>query len=260
MNLKKSKNIQLRIGLSLLGFILLSMTSFALFHGLNIDIDLDRSTGTDDLGRDFISCVVYGAGISLIIGVTVVLLSTSIGTLLGMISGLSGGITDTVIMRMVDITLAFPGILPAIAVVAFFRNGMLTLILALSFSCWAGCARLVRGEVLKYKQKEFIQAAASYNASFSRVLFHHLLPAVLPFIIVQASLDIPGIILAESGLNFLGIGLEAGTPTLGQLLDAGRVHIFHNPRFVFIPGLVLFSIIMAFNFIGEGLSRKMRKR
>lgn len=260
MSLKTGKNIQLRIGLSLLGFIFLSIAMLALFHGVNIAVDIDGSAGTDDLGRDFISCIVYGACISLIIGVTVVLLSTFIGALLGMISGLSGGIADTLIMRMVDITLAFPGILPAITVVAFFRQGILTLILALSFSCWASCARLVRGEVLKYKQKEFIQAAASYNASFSRILFHHLLPAVLPLIVVQASLDIPGVILAESGLNFLGIGLAAGTPTLGQLLDAGRVHIFHNPRFVFIPGLVIFLIIMAFNFIGEGLSRKMIKR
>lgn len=259
MKLKTRKNYQLWTGLSLLGLILLSMSAFALFHGIDIDVNIESTAGSDDLGRDFVSCIVYGASISLFISVTVVLLSTSTGALLGMISGLSGGMIDTVIMRAVDIAVAFPGILPAIAIAAFFKQGILTLTLALSFSAWAGCARLVRGEVLKYKQKEFIQAAVSYNASFSRIIFHHLLPVVLPLVIVQASLDIPGIILAESSLNFLGIGLEAGTPTLGQLLDAGRVHIFDNPRFVLIPGIVLFLIIMAFNFIGEGLSRKMIK-
>ena len=229
MNLKSGKNFHLWVGLSLLGLILISMIVFALFHGINIDINIDNSEGADDLGRDFFSCIVYGASISLFISVTVVFLSASVGALLGMIAGLSGGMIDIVIMRMVDIVFAFPGILPAIAIAAFFKQGIPTLILALSFSAWAGCTRLVRGEVL-------------------------------PFIIVQASLDIPGIILAESALNFLGIGLEASSPTLGQLLDAGRVHIFHNPRFVFIPGSILFFIIMAFNFIGEGLSRKMIKR
>jgi peptide/nickel transport system permease protein len=254
------KNFQLWTGLSLLGFILASMTMFVLLHGIDIGIDVNGSVGADDLGRDFFSCIVYGASISLFISVTVVFLSTSIGTLLGMVSGLSGGIIDTVIMRMADIAFAFPGILPAIAIVTFFKQSILTLILALSFSTWAGCARLVRGEVLKCKQKEFILAAASYNASFPHIIFHHLLPVVLPLVVVQASLDMPGIILAESSLNFLGIGLEAGIPTLGQLLDAGRVHIFHNPRFVLVPGFVLFFIIIAFNFIGVGLSRKMIKR
>lgn len=240
------------------------MAAVALSRGVNIEIDLDASLtpssyhllGTDDLGRDFLSCLVYGAGLSLAIGVTVVLISVSAGTLLGMISGLAGGAVDIIIMRIVDIILAFPGILLAIALVSFFQQGIVTLILVLSLSGWVSYARIVRGEVLKYKQKEFILAARSYNASFSRIIFSHLLPIVRPLVVVQASLDISGVILAESGLNFLGIGLDPEIPTLGQLIDAGRVHIFDSPQRIFIPGLVLFCIIIAFNFIGEGLRKK----
>lgn len=267
MNSKPGKNLQLRAGTVLLAGIFLFMAAAALVRGINIDIDMNAAgtppphhlLGTDDLGRDILSCLVYGAGISLAIGIAVVLLSASVGTLLGMVSGLAGGTVDILIMRIVDIILAFPGILLAIALVSLFRQGILTLILVLSFSGWVGYARIVRGEVLKYKQKEFILAARSYNASFARIIFSHLLPVVRPLVVVQASLDISGVILAESSLNFLGIGLDPEIPTLGQLIDAGRIYIFDNPQRIFIPGLVLFCIIIAFNFIGEGLRKKYTK-
>ena len=267
MNLKTGKDLQLWTGVFLLAAVFLLMAVFALVRGVNIEVDLNAALtppsyhllGTDDLGRDILSCLVYGAGISLAIGLSVVLLSVSTGTLLGMVSGLAGGTTDILIMRIVDIILAFPGILLAIALVSLFRQGIVTLILVLSFSGWVGYARIVRAEVLKYKQKEFILAARSYNASFTRIIFSHLLPIVRPLVVVQASLDISGVILAESSLNFLGIGLDSEIPTLGQLIDAGRVHIFDDPQRLFIPGLVLFSIIIAFNFIGEGLRKKFTK-
>ncbi len=266
-NRKANRNLQLRIGIFLLAAVFLLMAVLALLRGVNTEINInaamspspDHLLGTDDLGRDFLSCLLYGTGISLLIGITVVLVSLSTGTLLGMISGLAGGITDIFIMRTVDIILAFPGILLAIALVSLFRQGIVTLILVLSFSGWVGYARIIRGEVLKYKQKEFILAAGSYNASFSRIIFSHLLPIVRPLVVVQASLDISGVILAESSLNFLGIGLDPEIPTLGQLIDAGRVHIFDNPGRIFIPGLVLFIVIIAFNFIGEGLRKKFTR-
>ncbi len=268
MKLKKNKNHQLWIGLFLLGLILALMVISAFFRDISIEINMEERLqpsssnhmiGTDDLGRDFLSCILYGAGISLLIGFTVVLLSALIGTLLGMVSGLSGGVTDTIIMRIVDIILSFPGILLAIALVSFFQQGMMTLILALTFSGWVGYARIIRGEVLKYKQMEFILAARSYNASFSRIIFFHLFPITLPLIVVQASLGVSGVILAESSLNFLGIGIDPQIPTLGQLIDAGREHLFDKPHLIVIPGVVLFFIIIAFNFIGEGLRKKFTR-
>ena len=268
MKLKTNKNHQLRIGLFLLGLILSLMLFFALSGDISIEVNMEERLepfssnhliGTDDLGRDFLSCIVYGAGISLLIGFTVVLLSALIGALLGMVSGFAGGVTDMIIMRIVDIILSFPGILLAIALVSFFQQGIITLILALIFAGWVGCARIVRGDVLKYKQMEFILAARSYNASFSRIIFFHLLPITLPLIVVQASLGISGVILAESSLNFLGIGIDPQIPTLGQLIDAGREHLFDKPHLIVIPGLVLFFIIIAFNFIGEGLRRRFTR-
>jgi len=268
MSSKKTNNRQLYIGIGLMSFILISMTVLSLSRGITIRIDMDRCLeppssqfllGGDDLGRDFTSSIIVGAGISLVIGISVVFLSSLLGGLLGMISGLSGGIVDTIIMRVVDVLLAFPGILLAIAITSFFTPGIFVLILVLTASSWVGCARIVRGEVLKYKQKEFILAARSMNASFGRIIFSHLLPLVIPLIIVQSSLDIAGVILAESSLNFLGIGLDPEIPTLGQLIDAGRAHLFDNPRLIVVPGIVLFFIIMAFNFIGEGLKKKFSR-
>lgn len=259
------KDFQLGIGIFLLGLIIMLLIGFALFRPITIDIDMNHRIeppsatyllGTDELGRDLVSSILCGAGISMLIGTAAVILSALTGGLLGMVSGLSGGVVDSIIMRLVDIFLAFPGILLAIAVAAFFSQGILNLILVLTISGWAGYARITRGEVLKYKQQEFILAARSYNASFARIMFHHLLPLILPLLVVQASMGISGVIIAESSLNFLGIGLDPGIPSLGQLIDAGRDYMFDNPTLIVAPGLVLFFIIIAFNFIGEGLRKK----
>lgn len=264
MKLKRG-NFQLRIGLFLLVSIIVMMIIFYLFGSLSIDINMETRwqpsssqylLGTDELGRDLLSCVVYGAGISLLIGFAVVLLSSLIGVVLGLVSGFVGGIVDGIIMRVVDIIFAFPGILLAIALSAFFSPGILNLVCILTFSSWAGYARQVRAEVLRHKHKEFILAARSYNASFLRIIFFHMLPLVLPIVLVQASLGISGVILAESSLNFLGLGLDPQVPTLGQLIDIGVGHIFDQPRFIVVPGVVLFLIIISFNFIGEGLREK----
>jgi peptide/nickel transport system permease protein len=265
-NLHKDRRFPL--GVYLLVFIFIAMLFFALSRGISIGINMETRLqppsarhllGTDYLGRDLLSCIIYGAGISLLTGVSVVLLSALVGALWGIVAGLAGGVIDNFFMRIVDIILAFPGILLALALVTFFRQGLTTLILVLSVSGSVCYARIIRGEVLKYKQKDFILAARSYNASFSRIIFFHLLPLTLPLIVVQASLDISAVILAESGLNFLGFGLDPLTPTLGQLIDAGRAHIFDKPHLIVIPGLILFLIIIAFNFIGEGLRKKLTR-
>jgi len=265
---KTVKDFQLGIGIFLLGLIIMFLIGFALFRPLTIDIDMDHRIeppsaayllGTDELGRDLLASILYGAGISMLIGTAAVILSTLTGGFLGMVSGLCGGVVDSMIMRLVDIFLAFPGILLAIALAAFFSQGIFNLILVLTISGWAGYARLTRGEALKYKQQEFILAARSYNASSARIMFHHLLPLILPLLLVQASMGISAVIIAESSLNFLGIGLDPEIPTLGQLIDAGRDHMFYNPTLIVAPGLVLFIIIIAFNFIGEGLRKKISR-
>ncbi len=268
MKSKKDKNYQLYIGIAIIGIILFALFGNLLFFykGVNISIEhrlrapfTDFVLGTDDLGRDLISCVVTGTLISLAIGLTVVIFSSVIGGILGMISGFAGGWLDIIIMRIVDIILSFPGILLAITMAFFFKQGIMSLILILTFTGWVGYARLVRSEVLKHRNKEFILAAKGYNASFFRILFYHLKPLILPLIFVQASLGISGVILAESSLNFLGLGLSQKIPTLGQLIDSGRMHIFDMPSLIIIPGIVLFLLIIGFNFIGEGLRKKYTK-
>ncbi|MFC2155461.1 ABC transporter permease [Acidobacteriota bacterium] len=264
----RESNVQLKIGLFVLVSILVLMGVFFLMRSLSIGIDLDTRwqppssqfpLGTDELGRDLLSCVVYGAGISIFTGFVVVILSSCIGVLVGMVSGFAGGLIDSILMRVVDIILAFPGILLALGLSAFLNPGVFGIIFILTFSSWVGYARLVRAEVLKHKHKEFILAARSYNASFGRIIFFHLLPLILPILLAQASVGAAGVILAESSLNFLGLGLGPEVPTLGQLIDIGIAHIYDQPRFIVAPGVVLFSIIIAFNFIGEGLRKKFTR-
>lgn len=261
----RNGNLQLKIGLCLLVSIIALLLAFSLFGNLSIEINMETRwqvsssrfpLGSDELGRDLLSCVVYGAGISLFIGLTVVLLASFIGVVLGAISGFAGGIVDVIIMRVVDIIFAFPGILLAIALSAFFTPGIISLVLILTFSSWVSYARLIRAEVLRYKHREFILAARSYNASFFRIIFSHIMPLIFPLVLVQVSLDIAAVILAESSLNFLGLGLDPQVPTLGQLIDIGAGHLFDRPRFIVVPGLALFLVIVSFNFIGEGLRKK----
>lgn len=262
------KNTQLIIGLGLVGLILVVSVLVLVFRGPGLDISIENRLqppfsqfplGSDDLGRDLLSAIALGTMISLGIGLAVVLLSAGFGALMGMVSGFSGGILDTVIMRVVDVILSFPGILLAIAMAFFFKQGMISLILILTVTGWVGYARLVRAEVLKHKNREFVQAARCYNASYLRIIFYHLRPLVLPLVFVQASLAVSGVILAESSLNFLGLGLPPDIPTLGQLIDSGRMHLFDMPSLIFIPGIVLFMLIIGFNFIGEGLRRKFTR-
>ncbi|MGE5340516.1 MAG: ABC transporter permease [Candidatus Omnitrophota bacterium] len=253
------------IGVSLLGILLVLMAVFVIFCPFSITIDMDHRMeapsrayllGTDSMGRDFLSCVVYGIGVSLVIGLLVAVLSGAVGVGLGMVAGYIGGIIDIVIMGITEVFLAFPGILLAIVAAAFLGPGPVHLIALLVVMNWAGYARMVRAEVLKHKQAEFMMAARSYNASTGRIIVHHLFPLVLPLAVVQVSLNISGIILAESSIHFLGIGLSADIPTLGQLINEGRDYLFNDPIFIALPGGILFLIIIAFHFIADGLSKK----
>lgn len=255
-------NHQFKIGCCLLLLVLLPAVVSFFSHGIHIEINMDQRArsrsdrfplGTDDLGRDFLSSLVYGIFNSVMIGFLVVLFSSVSGMALGMVSGLAGGWVDTVIMRMVDVIMGFPGILLAIALASLVDTTVPALIGILTFSGWTGYARIIRGEVLKLKNLEFVQAAKSYNASPLRIILFHFPPLLLPLVIVQAFIGLGEVILVESGLNFLGIGLPAELPSLGQLIDAGSRHVFDRPGWLVWPGGVLVILVLGFNFLGEGL-------
>jgi len=210
--------------------------------------------GTDELGRDILSRIFYGARISLIVAVSVVSLSLGIGLIAGLAAGFYGGWTDTVVNVYVsNAFLALPGILLAIAFVAFLGPGLFNLILALSISGWVGYARLVRAQVLAVKQREFVEAARALGASDMRVLFRHILPNIVQPLIVQAAVGMAGAVLAEATLSFLGLGVPPPTPSWGAMLNDARSHLFDSPHLVVFPAIAVMLAVLSFNFIGDAL-------
>ncbi len=265
--MKTRKNPQLKAGIVLLCLLAALLAGLALHSGIDIGFRLDRRLegpgsqsllGTDELGRDLASSLVWATAVSLLIGLSVALLSSLLGTGVGLLAGWAGGLGDSLIMRLADICLSFPGILLPIALVAFWGQGFSRLVLALTISGWMGYARLARGEVLKLKGRDFILAAKGYNASGFRILFHHLLPLLMPLIVVQVCLHLPGVILAESSLNFLGLGMDPSLPTLGQLIDSGRSHILDKPHLVIVPGALLVFLILSLNLLAEGIQNRRK--
>jgi len=209
--------------------------------------------GLDELGRDIFARVLSGARISLIVGLVVVGVSSSLGMLLGSIAGYFGGVIDELVSRLMDILLAFPGLLLAIAMVAVLGPSLTNVILALSLIGWVGYARLVRGQVLRARELEFVQAARALGASTPRILARHIMPTALPAVTVQATLGMGGAILAEAALSFLGLGVQPPTPSWGTMLDAGRSHLFDAPHLTIFPGLAIATLVLGFNFLGDGL-------
>ena len=216
--------------------------------------------GSDELGRDIFARIVYGARVSLAVGVTVVTLSALFGLFVGSIAGYYGGWLDEVAMRTVDVLMAVPGILLAIAFVAFRGPSLENLIVALVLLGWVGYARLVRGEILKVRELDYVQAARSLGAGGPAIIVRHVLPNIIDPVIVQASLGMAGAILAEASLSFLGLGIAPPTPSWGAMLDAGRGHLFEAPHMVIFPGLAIMTVVMAFNFLGDGLRDALIKK
>ena len=211
--------------------------------------------GCDALGRDVFARIMYGARLSLSVSISVVALSLIVGTLIGGFAGLAGGWIDELIMRGVDIVLAFPGILLAIALAAILGPGIFDLVIALSAMGWTTYARLIRGEVLSLREREYVHAAETLGARPGRVLLRHLLPAMAGPVAVQATFGVGGIIAAEAALSFLGLGALPPTPSWGNMLDAGRAFMLVAPYLTMIPGIAIGTAILGFNLLGDGLAQ-----
>ncbi len=256
------------------GVIVLALVAAALFgpsvaHNNPLAIDLTRALagpsrahpfGCDALGRDVFARVMWGARLSLGISVSVVVLSLAAGGLIGGCAALAGGRIDNLVMRVVDIVLAFPGILLAIALAAILGPGLVDLAIALTAMGWTGYARLVRGEVLSLREREYVHAAAALGARPRRLLFRHLLPAVAGPVAVQATFGIGGIIGAEAALSFLGLGAMPPTPSWGNMLDAGREFLLVAPHLTTAPGIAIGLAILGFNLLGDGLAALAGRR
>ena len=214
---------------------------------------LSHPLGLDELGRDILARLMQGARISLLVGLAVVSVSSIVGMLFGSIAGYFGGRVDDVISRVIDMLMAFPGILLAIALVAVLGPSLTNVVLALSVIGWVGYARLVRGQALRARELEFVQAARACGAGTPRILLRHVLPTTFPSVIVQATLGMAGAIIAEAALSFLGLGVQPPTPSWGTMLDAGRAHIFDAPHLTIFPGLAIALLVLGFNFLGDGL-------
>jgi peptide/nickel transport system permease protein len=214
---------------------------------------LGHPFGLDELGRDILARVLAGARVSFFVAVVVVSVSSLVGTVLGAVAGYFGGIPDELISRITDILLAFPGILLAIALVAVLGPSLGHVLFALTIIGWVGYARLVRGQVLRAREFEYVRAALALGATTPRVLLHHIIPTALPAVVVQATLGMAGAILGEAALSFLGLGVQPPAPSWGSMLNGGRAHLLDAPHLTLFPGLAMAVLVLGFNFLGDGL-------
>jgi peptide/nickel transport system permease protein len=210
--------------------------------------------GTDELGRDILSRIIFGTRVSMLVSVCVVFGAGVIGLAIGAVAGYFGGWFDRFVnIILINAFLSFPGILLAIAFAAFLGPGLDKVILALVVTGWAGYARLARAQILQAKEMEYVLAARSLGASHARILVRHLLPNILQPILVQATIAMAGAILAESTLSFLGVGVLAPMPSWGAMLNDARGHLFDAPHLVIFPALAVMTAVLAFNLLGDAL-------
>jgi len=217
--------------------------------------------GTDELGRDILSRLIWGARISMFVGSSVVACSLLLGLMVGSLAGYYGGRIDRFVnIVLMNAFLSFPGILIAIAFVAFRGPGIFNLVLALSLGGWVGYSRLVRAQVLAVREREFVEAARSLGASDLRIILRHILPNIIQPVIVQAAIGMAGAILAEATMSFLGLGVPPPTASWGSMLNDARSHLFDAPHLVLFPAVTVMLAVLAFNFIGDALRDVLEPR
>lgn len=209
--------------------------------------------GTDNLGRDILSRIIYGSRISLLIGATTVILAGLLGCLLGAIAGYFGNLTDEIITKITEIFLAFPFLLMAIALMAFLGQGLVNLIMALMITRWVQYCRVVRGEVLSLKERDFVTAARALGGRDFYVLLRHVVPNTLASVTVIATFAMAIVIIAEASLSFLGLGVPTHIPTWGSMLSEGRSYMYRAPWLTIFPGLAIFITVFGINLLGDGL-------
>lgn len=216
--------------------------------------------GTDENGRDVLARLIAGGRVSLILGLSAALLTVLIGATVGLIAGYFGGLPDRVIMRFTDGVLSIPVFFLLLAVVALWGSSPTVLVLALAFTRWMGPARLIRGEVLRVKHQEFVMAAQSLGARDSRVMARHLLPMVMPSLIVATTIGVGNVMLLEASLSFLGLGIQPPNASWGNMLTGSQNYVFSAPHLAIYPGLMILWSVMAFNSLGDVLRDVMDPR
>jgi peptide/nickel transport system permease protein len=209
--------------------------------------------GSDNLGRDILSRIIYGSRISILVGATTVILAGLLGCFLGAVAGYFGDLTDEVINKMTEIFLAFPFLLMAIALMAFLGQGLVNLILALMITRWVQYCRVVRGEVLSLKERDFVTAARALGGRDFYILLRHVVPNTLASVTVIATFAMAIVIIAEASLSFLGLGVPTHIPTWGSMLSEGRVYMYRAPWLTIFPGMAIFITVFGINLLGDGL-------
>ncbi|MCL2361427.1 MAG: ABC transporter permease [Defluviitaleaceae bacterium] len=261
---KTAKNVQMYIGAGIvLFFVLVAIFAplIAPYDPLEVVIprrlqapSSEHWLGTDDLGRDNLSRIIFGARVSLTVGVLATAIGAATGVIFGMLAGYFGGKLDSIIMRMIDVLLAFPGLLLALAIVTVLGSSTRNVILAVAIFAVPGFARIVRGATLNVKKLEYIDAIRAVGANDFRIIFLHIFPNILSPIIVQATLNVGGAIVTAAALSFLGVGTPPPTAEWGAMVDRGRAFLYQAPHMIYFPGLMIFLLVVGINMFGDGLT------